>query len=117
MDFPITKQRLQNFHQEWLVLERTNYINKVVEEITKQVLAKAKNYSMSSPMLQPGGGVETYRRLVYQPIPAMQNLHEHPANTHSLLCIPGILEKLKERFPDCRIDIDPLRTYIIVDWS
>jgi len=28
-----------------------------------------------------------------------------------------IFEGLKERFPDCLIQIDPLKTYIIIDWN
>ena len=31
--------------------------------------------------------------------------------------IPILVEKLKETFIDCDIVIDPLKTYIIIDWS
>ena len=31
--------------------------------------------------------------------------------------LPKIIEKLREYFIDCKIIIDPLESYVIIDWS
>jgi hypothetical protein len=31
--------------------------------------------------------------------------------------LEDVLDKLKELFLDCIIQVDPLKTYIIIDWS
>jgi hypothetical protein len=33
------------------------------------------------------------------------------------ILIPLLVEKLKENFIGCNIIVDPLNTYIIIDWS
>jgi hypothetical protein len=113
MEYPISKARLQNFYQEWVELERTKHVNKIVDDITQRVLAHATEYSRPNKHMRVSGGMESYRRYVHQSNFRMQNHHEHPVDTY----MPMILVKLRERFPDCRIDMDPLQTYIIVDWS
>jgi len=32
-------------------------------------------------------------------------------------CLKELLEAIKNKFPDCTIIMDPLETYIIIDWS
>jgi hypothetical protein len=32
-------------------------------------------------------------------------------------CLKELLEAIKNTFPDCTIIVDPLETYIVIDWS
>lgn len=55
-----------------------------------------------------------YRLSDYQnSMPIIKPLSENEIDEIKL----KIFEGLKERFPDCLIQIDPLKTYIIIDWN
>jgi hypothetical protein len=118
MEFPITRVRLQNIHSERQQLIKTKYIDDVVEAITEMIIANADR----------GGGVSTF----IGHNDAKPNTFQIMLNTLSsriphrnlnLLkcgvqaCIPGILRKVQERFPDTTIVLDPMNTYIYIDWS
>lgn len=54
-------------------------------------------------------------RLWNQP-PQIQR-HEALQRIHSVDLIPRFIEKLKATFIGCEIIVDPLKTYVIIDWS
>ena len=39
------------------------------------------------------------------------------SNVNESILIPRLVKKLKETFIGCDIIIDPLKTYVIIDWS
>jgi len=118
MEFPISRARLQNIHSERQQLIKTKYIDEVVEAITEMIIANADR----------GGGVSTF----IGHTDAKPNTFQIMLNNHNLFtrrnhnlmpscgvqaCIPEILQKVQKRFPDISIVLDPMNTYIYIDWS
>jgi len=118
MEFPITRIRLQNIHSERQQLIKTKYIDEVVEAITEMIIANAD---------RGGGGCTAIRNDGSKPNTFQIMLNNHNLFTrrnHNLMpscgvqaCIPEILRKVQERFPDTTIVLDPMNTYIYIDWS
>ena len=116
MKFPITRESLQAFdyakEQEELKEEEiqkrfTQLIDIICSEIQQNMFSKEKKY-------------------VWRNLHLARNLH---TNIH-LGCgvttniskniddyLPQFIEKLKETFIGCDIIVDPLKTYLIIDWS
>ena len=117
MEFPITRARLQNIHSERQQRIKTKYIDDVVEGITEKIIESADR----------GGGVSTF--VVHNENPnTLQIMLNNPTyfrrQDRSLMpscgvreCIPEILRKIQERFPDTTMSLDPMNTYIYIDWS
>lgn len=107
MQFPITRERLQNYAKD----EAMNVaVALKVDEITKRIChgveviaTNNREKSYTHPIRDVSVTVSTRgiwgRADVSRPI-----LNE-------------VLEKLHELFPDCTIQVDPLKTYILIDWS
>ena len=108
MEFPITRIRLQNIHSERQQLIKTKYIDDVVEAITEMIIAKADG----------GGGVPNTFQIMLNTLSNLiprRNLNLLKCGVQA--CIPEILRKVQERFPDTTIVLDPMNTYIYIDWS
>lgn len=118
MEFPITRIRLQNIHSESEQVKKIKYIDDVVEGITEKIIEKADR--------APGG----YTLVSYDSKPNTLQIMLNSLPTHNIRLshndmpscgvrafIPEILRKVQERFPDTTISLDPMNTYIYIDWS
>ena len=110
MKFPITRECLQTFDfaKERDEL-REEEINKMLAQILEQLCNEFKK-SMSSNFRE--------KKFVWRRLQHIRQLHINGFNSTNLdEHVPQFIEKLKEVFIDCDIIIDPLKTYLIIDWS
>jgi 3-deoxy-D-manno-octulosonic-acid transferase len=113
MKFPITRKSLQEFDfvkdQEEL---KEKQIQKRLEETIEQLCEEFKR-SMSSNSKE--------KKFVWRKLQTIRlfRLEGVVSGTHLSTdeYISEFIKKLKEVFIDCDIIIDPLKTYLIIDWS
>jgi hypothetical protein len=112
MQFPITRRRLQAYkNDEYLINETRQRIDKIVkyicDNIEKTVITSGQRkyiYQMSH--------VRELRELIQGKARfSDSNLPTQPD------ILEQVLDALKEKFIDCDIVVDPLETYILIDWS
>jgi hypothetical protein len=95
MELPITRETLRNYNR--LEARDNNMINSGLTRLLNLV----QMHLMKS----------TEIRFI------MRNLNiEHITGVSERL-IPEFIEKIRENFIDCVVTVDPLRTYVIIDWS
>jgi hypothetical protein len=110
MKFPITRECLQGFHnakeQEELKEEE---IQKRLTQILDQLCKEFKQ-------AMPSNSKE--KKFVWWGFNDI-TIMNHPQDRHSSKkdYIPIFIDKVKEVFIGCDIIIDPLKTYLIIDWS
>lgn len=107
MEFPITKERLRNYRMQeafqaevnMRVANRTAEICKNIENVVLQTNEQKYRYNILDfdkyGLARPTSGPQ---------IPTGGILKE-------------LISSLKTRFPDSEIVMDPLKTYILIDWS
>lgn len=104
MEFPITKERLQNFRQNELpAIMKKSYIDACVKGICDEVYNNIITTDEKKFIVQLSLLSRRYYKSPYQP-----NIKD---------CLPDILTTLQERFIDSKVVVDPLNTYILIDWS
>lgn len=120
MEFPITRIRLQNIHSERQQLITTKCIDDVVEAITEMIIANAdrgRGISTTTFIGHNDAKPNTFQ-IMLNTLPNLiprRNLNLLKCGVQA--CIPEILRKVQERFPDTTIVLDPMNTYIYIDWS
>jgi hypothetical protein len=132
MQFPITRERLQNLSKEFEEAQIKKFINIVVECVKHSILVKAYD---DSPNKTPTGNAIAARvannnkpkmlklNLPLQPsisgypLPNQEKLTYTPPYNQWNSYLPVILERLHELFPDVSFQVDPLKTYLLIDWS
>lgn len=113
MNFPITKERLHQLNKEHIQSEVTNYIKEVADYMSQSIINRAIN---TSKPCYSGADITKLRQLVFKfrdVLGQSRRFLEEPKESY----IPQILAELRTRFPDSTITVDPLNTYVIVDWS
>ena len=112
MEFPITRERLQNYmpnQTDYIQIQRKIYMEmkQICKDVEKTILRTNEGkyvykgtwgfkHFETENIVPVGSGFKSGR--VYN-------------------CLNELLEAIKNTFPDCTITIDPLETYIIIDWS
>ena len=109
MEFPISRERLQNYRANEAVSTETKQrvskeIQKICNDIEKKVLTTDE------------------RKYIYRIAEVVKYGELMPMNSQVSLFHPmGFLKELlvaiKQAFPDSNIVLDPLETYIVIDWS
>jgi len=110
MKFPITRECLQTFD---FAKERDELKEEEINKRFMQILEQLCNEFKKS---MPSNVIEkkfVWRRL--QDIRQLSHVDRFTSNLDEY--VPKFIEKLKEVFVDCDIIIDPLKTYLIIDWS
>ncbi len=102
MKFPITRETLQELTVEKVLKERAEEesekkLNEVLEEVCFLFQSGIK-FAVNE------------KKFVWR----MRNNHNFLKQADYL---ERLIEKLKEKFIGCDIIIDPLKTYVIIDWS
>jgi 23S rRNA maturation-related 3'-5' exoribonuclease YhaM len=109
MKFPITRETLQGFDYAKEQAELKE------EEIQKRFtlildgLCKEFKQSMVSNMKE--------KKFVWRGLRNITMMNHIDRNSSKKDYVPSFIEKLKELFIGCDIIIDPLKTYLIIDWS
>jgi hypothetical protein len=110
MKFPISRESLQTFTRAKEIEE----MNK--EMIEKQIILDLDKFSKDFKNYMMGYQVEKEKRFVWGFAFHMNNMINGNKITKDEY-INMFIEKLKELFIDCDFIMDPLKTYIIIDWS
>ena len=107
MEFPITRERLQNFQSEYKQFQNEKVISKIVESLTHKIFEMAGRQNGMNPTR------------ILQVMTRELNDQRNYGILFGLFTdyIPQIIYKLQERFPDITITMDPMKTYLYIDWS
>ena len=120
MKFPITRESLQAFDYAKEQEELKE------EEIQKRLalildgLCKEFNQAMPSNSKEKKfvwRGLNNITMMHHQDRNSLIMMHHQDRNSAKKDYIPIFIDKLKEVFIGCDIIIDPLKTYLIIDWS
>ena len=117
MKFPITREALQEFdyakdQEELMEKEVQKSLTQLVDIICKEVQASMRSLSKEKKYV--------WRNLhLARHLNIMSTLnHLHIMNTTNVdKYLPRFIEKLQETFIGCDIIMDPLKSYLIIDWS
>ena len=111
MKFPITRESLQAFdsakeQEELKEEELQKHFMLILDSICKDL-----KRTMSSNSKE--------KKYVWRNIQAIHNMYNTgiPMHNTGLPHLHRFIEKLKETFIGCDIIMDPLKTYLIIDWS
>ena len=108
MKFPITREILQTYN-------RVKAQEELIEEENQKLLTKCLDGLCNNFKLFMPSNVET-KKFVWQEIQQIRSIGRVSKNKYDEY-LPQFIEKLKEIFIGCDIIMDPLKTYIIIDWS
>ncbi len=108
MKFPITRECLQAFDQ---VKEQTELREEEIQKGLTQIIEQLCN---EFKQRMPSNSKE--KKFVWR---QLDRIPRHISGCYSTPdgYILKFIEKLKEVFIGCDIIIDPLKTYLIIDWS
>ena len=118
MKFPITRESLQAFDSAKEQEELRE------EELQKHFMLILESICKDLKQTMPSNSKE--KKYVWRNIQAIRQFNMHSTgipyhgqgvNTKMDDHLPRLIEKLKETFIGCDIIIDPLKTYLIIDWS
>ena len=109
MEFPITRQSLQAFDndKEQSELKEKEFQKKFAQLLENICTEFKKNMPSNSKKKMFIWQLQGLCQLHVRGIITM-NFNEH---------IPMLIEKLKQLFIGCDIVVDPLKTYLVIDWS
>jgi hypothetical protein len=105
--FPMSRERLATIKTEYDNYRRERYVKLSVDIMSQRIIEEAyggKNIKY----------VQLYLTDKMVRDPQVRSILPSQPTAESQL--PEILNKLKERFPDCEITMDPMKTYIYVSW-
>lgn len=111
MKFPITRKDLQAFDyvkekEEEKEEENQKQFKQILDGLCKEFQKNMLLNSRGKKFVWKKGGIDSIRYL---------GCRSRDDEIDKYL--PMFIEKLKELFIGCDIIIDPLKTYIIIDWS
>lgn len=133
MKLPITRESLRAFDPVKEKKDKDditvkNHINLVVQGIADNI-----ENIMSWTMPKPGGNainnssitgaqraqqaMMNDKRFIWEGLRNIRNTGRSILDVNESILIQLLVEKLKETFIGCDIIIDPLKTYLIIDWS
>ena len=109
MKFPISRSRLQNYKANEAVSAEVQM--RVSKEI-KNICTTVERIVLTSDE----------RKYVYRIAENIKYPPIYPGNSivsrvQSVACVKELIESIRYVFPDSNITMDPLETYIIIDWS
>ncbi len=116
MNFPYTKSRLQDLHAEYYMKEEEAFIADVSDHISQLVISKAISTSkrIQTGVIITNLSEKRHITVYFKNVLRVSNRAlEMPRESY----IPRIISTIEERFPDCVISVDPLKTYIIINWG
>ena len=109
MKFPITREILQAFDYAKEQEELKE------EEIQKRLTLIIDGLCKEFKQAMPSNSKE--KKFVWRGLDYITMMHHQDRNSAKKDYIPIFIDKVKEVFIGCDIIIDPLKTYLIIDWS
>ena len=109
MKFPITRESLQAFNYAKAQADI------IEEEIQKRLTLTLDQICEEFKQSMPQNSKE--KKFVWRQINSIRQFNIPGFNSKMDEYLPRFIEKLKETFIGCDIIIDPLKTYLIIDWS
>jgi len=108
MEFPITRERLQNFQAEYEEFKTRKFISRIIEDLTSKIIGIAGQEKYRNPI-----------RMLKVTASDLYNNAEYSGPIFGIVLdnISQIISKLQERFPGTIITMDPMKTYLYIDWS
>ena len=108
MEYPITRERLQKYRaNEAVSVETKQRVLKEVQDICKQV-EKTVLTTNERKYIYRISSLVRYGQL-------RQTTDVRLGNPDDIL--KELLVAIQDRFPDSTVIVDPLQTYILIDWS
>ena len=111
MKFPITRESLQAFDYAKDQQEiKEEEIEKSLELILQHL---CKQFQQSMP------SISKEKKFVWRNIHQIKQLSPGCSigDMEKAVYLPRFIDKVKETFVGCDIIVDPLKTYLIIDWS
>jgi hypothetical protein len=105
MNFPITRETLQSYDYAKLQEDIRN------EEMQKRFANILDDIRVEFKKTLPQN--IRIKRFVWSKLNIVRGISNVGSNDY----IPQLIDKLKEIFIGCDIIVDPLQTYLIIDWS
>ena len=117
MKFPITRETLQSFEyanelKELRQEEFQNRINLLVEKLCNEFKNTMKLNSEQKKFVWQLNSNNHINNIINS-----NGIGNLKFSYHLDEYLPKFIDKLKETFIGCDIIIDPLKTYLIIDWS
>jgi hypothetical protein len=117
MEPPFTRERLSNIKDEFEKQTREEEMKATVDILKLAILRLAlgnHNCGRGVRYLEKNKAVITFEQIQYQRVP---NPYTGQQFVNRPVDFPEILRRLQAMFPDSTFQIDPLNTYVIIDWS
>jgi len=110
MEFPISRERLQNYKlNEALSVENKQRVLREIQKICKDVEITVLTTNERKFVYRISGDIKNSNLRV-----TSNNMRrDQPVNILKEL----LVAEIHNTFPDCTVIVDPLETYIIIDWS
>ena len=123
MNGPFTCEQLRNIRQAAIEHEFEVYTNSIVDNIKQAILDKAIGDVSDPRQAMPKNSQDRLPPTQYsvqignlQPVRG-QTFRMWHLFTDKKSVVQAVLTKLKVMFPDMKIMVDPLHTYILFDWA
>jgi hypothetical protein len=130
MKFPITREALKRVDPQQVKKEKyeiiieshiKSLVNGICQDIERIILyetAPFQNPKYNDPSKRKHDELMRDKRYIWE----LSNVRMNPnnlmhVNMNDSILIPCLVENLKETFIGCDIIVDPLKTYLIIDWS
>jgi hypothetical protein len=109
MKFPVTRESLQ-------ALDSAKYRTELnEEEMQKDFKAMIDRLCQEFQRSMPSN--LQHKRFVWRELQNIRQYRRGGSHSEMDTYLPRFIEKLKEVFIGCDIIMDPLKTYLIIDWS
>ena len=110
MEFPMSRYRLQNYvRNEAVSAEAKQRVSREIQKICKDIEMHVLRGNEHKYIYRIEGHVKNG---LLQP-----NVLPQGALRKTVGILKELLKAIKTNFPDSTITIDPLETYIVIDWS
>jgi hypothetical protein len=108
MELPISRRRLQNYrYDEATEVNAKQRVDAILKKICKGIEAVILNTD----------GMKYVYHIDNTIHPAIPSRGGPTKNLQERYILPDLIDALKTNFPDSNIIMDPLKTYILIDWS
>jgi hypothetical protein len=125
MEGPFTCEELRNIGPKVIQAELDKFIDLTVQDIKKSIIDKASVGIHQSPInlseMAYGRPTPSKYQIIYDTnrlsghrLVNMSILHRHVKRPD---IISNVVARMRVNFPDMKIVVDPLETYILFDWS
>ena len=115
MQFPITRERLHHIDVEYIPLKKKEYVDKLVNKFTEEIINRAWNSTSIEGVAEPAKHKRQF--VVHGKDIDMSDMSVSEVCFDRKDCMNAIVEEMKKRVPDMVIVQDPLGTYILFDWN